>query len=166
MENMGDVTNVESRSFSSKKYFLIIAVVFILGGLYYLFFHLKNPNIPLQVITSEVLPQGAEVALYESAPPNFPRSVILENEPLNYSGVLRSPEGKEQYSVSYFSSMTKAKTASLYREELPKRGWEVVPQFASPESTVMSASKAQQTVLISISTLGNSRVLVTFQYEK
>lgn len=148
------------------KYFLILGVVLIIVGGFYLL-NLENPEtIPTAVLVPENYPTGTTVSVYENAPPGFPKEIILENKELDYSGTVVSPEGKVQISVSYISDKSMEEVADLYDRTLPSLGWTVTEQSIYEKVSIVQATKRGQNVLLSIVPLEKGGAMVTFQYEK
>lgn len=147
-------------------YVVIIIIVLILTGAVYLL-NLKKAYVPpTEVLTPESYPAGTTVSLYDQAPSDFPREVIFENKPLDYSGTVTSPDGKTQTSVSYVSDQSMQAIVDIYVGALPNVGWTVTEKTVYEKVSIIQATKGNENVLISIAPLKEKEVKVTFQYEK
>ena len=147
-------------------YIIIIIIVLVLTGAVYLL-NLKNAYIPpTKVLTPESYPVGTTVSLYDQAPNNFPREVIMENKVLDYSGTVTNPNGKTQTSVSYISDQTMQAVVDIYVGALPNVGWTVTEKTVYAKVSIIQATKGKESILISIAPLKAGETMVTFQYEK
>lgn len=148
---------------SQSKYALVAVAVLILIALV---FFLKNP----QDTPYKALPSNNEtdttVSLYKNAPPNFPMEVILENKTLDYSGEVKTAQGKTQTTVSYISDKNMQDVVAMYTDSLPKIGWEAKVLSNSANVAIISAAKTDQKIILTISPLKAKGVMVTFQYDK
>lgn len=148
------------------KYFLVFSLVLIILLAVYLF-NLKNPkNTPTQVLTPDSYESGTTVSLYKDVPPGFPEGVVLENKELNYSGTVASKDGREQITVSYFSSLGMSEAVELYKSSLGGKGWKVAVQSQSKTATVTLAVMKNEEIVVTFAPTPEKGLLVTFQYEK
>ena len=149
---------------SKSKYFVFIILILFALFIFY------SPKIfvekPYRTITPEGYPTGTTVELYTKIPPEFPKEVVLENKTLDYSGQLKTLEGKTKTTVSYISGQYILDLINLYVEGLPKVGWTVDNKSITPESSVLQVSKGEEKLIISITFIEDGRSMVTFQYEK
>ncbi len=142
----------------------VVAIIFILGVAYLLMNKKTEP--PYKVLTpdSSSYPAGTSISLYENTPPGFPSELLLEQKELDYSGTVTSAEGKVQATVSYFSDKTVQDILLMYKEFLPKNGWEFSIKVQSEKTTVIQAEKSGQKVIITAVASKEGKVTVLFQY--
>ncbi|OGI82084.1 hypothetical protein A3I95_02085 [Candidatus Nomurabacteria bacterium RIFCSPLOWO2_02_FULL_44_12] len=141
----------------------VLIVVVVLGGLAYLLIVFKI-NTPYQVITPDNYPEGAKISLYQGLPPGFPSDVILEDKELDYSGSVKSADGRTRTTVSYISDSTLSNLVEIYQTSLRANGWEVSVLASSPKMAIIKVLKGQKQVLISLAPL-QDKVMLTFRYE-
>lgn len=147
-------------------YIIIIIIVLVLTSAVYLI-NLKKAYVPpMEVLTPDVYPVGTTVSLYEEAPSVFPREVIMENKPLDYSGEVTTPDGKTQVSVSYVSDQAMQAVVDVYVGALPNVGWTVTEKTVYTKVASIKATKGEENILLSIAPVKEGETKVTFQYEK
>jgi hypothetical protein len=159
------------RNYFNSKFFLIIGLILIIVGIFYIA-GLKNPRTtPYQTLTPGSYPAGTTVSLYKDAPSSFPKEIILENKTLEYAGAVKTPDGKTQTKVSYKSDKKVPDVLAMYKEFLPKIGWKVSVKLGSARVAVLETTKGEQKILVTMAIIkenGTAKdigTLVTFQYE-
>jgi len=150
---------------NSKVVLSLVAILAVAAVIFYIKF-LRIPEVPRDVLPSESYPEGTSILLYENVPTGFPRSVVLENEPLKYSGAVTLPGGKTQMTVSYVSTKTVPDIRNLYVKTLPAFGWEITQKSVYEKVSIIKANKGAESLTISIAPIRGEDVLVTLQYEK
>jgi hypothetical protein len=148
---------------SKLKLFVFVGLFIIIIFIIYLSYLSTRPK---TVFTPENYPLGTTISLYERVPPIFPKEVILEDKELKYSGVVSKPDGKKQVTVSYVSDKDAEDLVYLYNNTLKKEGWEVNVKDLRHSNYVLTSTKDQDTVMLTISLNRESKPLLTFQYEK
>ncbi len=159
---------------SQSKALLIIGIVLIVIGSFYLFNFKKTTSTPQVLIPSpQSYNPGTTISLYKSAPSGFPAEIILENKALTYSGVVTSVDGKTQTTVSYKSDKNVSDVLSLYEMTLPKMGWQIFVNSVSPKISptvaVFHTTKGDVNIFVTVAQIGSTPStgsLVTFQYKK
>jgi hypothetical protein len=148
---------------SKLKLYVFVGLFIIIIGVIYLTYLSSKPKV---VFTPDNYPVGTVISLYERVPPMFPREIILEDKELKYSGVVAKPDGKEQITVSYVSDKEAEDLVYLYNNTLKKEGWDVRVKDLRHSNYLLTSTKAEDTVMLTISLNRESKPLLTFQYEK
>lgn len=148
---------------SNLVYSVSVIVCIIIVGFFFIKFNTPKPT---QVLTPEGYPAGTTVSLYDTVPPQLPRDLMVENFPLEYSGVVASPDGREQVTVSYKSDSSIPEAIQLYQDTLNKNKWKAQGKADSYVYGTIIAVKDGKSALISFSIAGDLKTLVTYQYEK
>ncbi len=142
---------------------IFIGLLVIIIGILYLSYLGRKPK---EVFTPTNYPTGSTISIYSKIPPMFPAGVILENTELKNSSVLSLPDGKIQVSLSYISEQKIPDLVNLYTSTLSKSGWSVSVADLRHSNYVLTASKAGDTVIITMSLTRELQPLLSFQYEK
>ncbi len=115
--------------------------------------------------------KGTTINLYKKTPPGFPGTVILENQPLTHSTIVKAPDGKKVATVAYNSKTNWQAAANMYAQSLVSKDWEIKSQTIDERknTAVLEAVQYQKTLVITFSQINRQNspeyTLITFQYE-
>lgn len=158
------------------KYFILAILVILLGAgaiaaYVYIYVPYREemakpaPVTPYDIVYPDSYPKGTSVELYNDIPADFPREVVLENEPITHADSVKTPEGREQIVISYTSKKGVADVANnVYLAKLPAQGWDVTSNRVSPKIAFIQAVQGRKKVLITIAPFGTNQSMITFQY--
>ena len=149
---------------SKLKYFLTLFAILLFFIIVYFFYQVFIIQRPYKTVEISNVP-GTTLASYKNAPPDFPKELLLENEPLTYSNVLVTPYDKQDI-VTYISPNKMSDVVKMYMETLPKIGWVIVNRLDTQNNAVIDASNNTGTVSITIVLVKDNSTALTFQYIK
>ncbi|OHB00158.1 MAG: hypothetical protein A3H52_00250 [Candidatus Zambryskibacteria bacterium RIFCSPLOWO2_02_FULL_39_26] len=152
-----------SNLYKSKLVYLVIFIIIVSTFAYFNYDSFINGP---EVIIPGNYPVGTRISLYKDLPPDFPVELILENASLNYSGTVAVPGDKTKTTVSYVSSKSLKDLAVMYENVLKTNDWNISKKTVSQTIAVFLAGKTNQKIILTISSLKDKGVMVTFQYEK
>ena len=142
----------------------ILIVLVVIGGLVYLFGF--KITAPYKILAPDSYPKGTSVFLYNELPPGFPSEVILEGKPLNSSGTVATPNQKSKTTVSYISDETLTELMDMYKKNFTDKGWTIISNTVTKKTVVFQVQKGGKNLVLTLATLGDTQIMLTFQYEK
>jgi len=150
---------------SKLRYVVGLLFLLVLVGIYYLVVYFSGEK-PYKVLTPDVYPEGTTVSLYKDVPKSFPKEFILANTTLDYSGELKTPNGKTQTTASFVSNENILYITNSYRASLSNENWSVSVESLTGNAAILKATKNNEVVIVSIVPISPTTTLITIQYEK
>lgn len=110
--------------------------------------------------------QGSVTMGSNSLPDNWPSDAPkYPNASIQYSGSSNPQTGSAGIALMFTTTDSAQNVVNFYKKELPANGWKIEQTATMGQSTVISATKIQQTFGVNIVDSGNGQVTVTVGIE-